>query len=206
MRTAALCLALATPLVSMAQAASLAAIPGLQQVRVWEVTSTWTEASFAAGDARLTQRLGGSSLTAASRDFGFFAGDENYDLFYSDANGSPNPSGGYLTIEANCGVPYNCHNIDAVALKISGVDHYATAVTHFTFGNAPNTPGSQLNILGPVDGSFTGLGDTIGLPADARLSVTVGFDSVPAAVPEPQTWALMALGMAGLGLRARRRR
>jgi MYXO-CTERM domain-containing protein len=162
------------------------------------------EADFTAGDARLTERLAGSSLTAASRDFGFFAGDENYDLFYSDANGTLNPSGGYLTIEANCGVPYNCHNIDAVALQISGESFYATAVTHVTYSGSVSFPGTEGNILGAPNGNWTALGDTIGLPADARLSITVSFDTAP--VPEPQTWATLALGLAAIGQRLRRRR
>ncbi len=203
MRNALITTALLTAAAS-SHAVSLAAIPGLQQVRVWEATASVLEADFAAGDSRLTQRLAGNTLTAATRDFGFFAGDENYDLFYSDAGGTPNASGAYLTIEANCGVPFNCHNIDAVALQIAGVSYYATAVTHVTFGGSNNSPGSQFNILGAPNNSWTGLGDTIGQPADARLSITVSFDTAP--VPEPQTWALMALGLGAIGLRSQRRR
>jgi hypothetical protein len=197
-------LATLTVLAAPAQALTLASLPGLQQVRVWEATASLVEADFSAGDARLAQRLAGSSLTAASRDFGFFAGDENYDLFYSDANGTLNANGGYLTIEANCGVPFNCHNIDAVALQISGVSHYATAVTHVTYSGTVNFPGTEGNILGAPNNTWTALGDTIGLPADSRLSITVSFDTAP--VPEPQIWGLMALGLAAIGLCLQRRR
>ena len=47
-----------------------------------------------------------------------------------------------------------------------------------------------------------------GLPASARMSVTVGFASVPTGgVPEPASWALMiaGFGMVGGALRSRRR-
>jgi hypothetical protein len=190
-------------LTASAQAIPLATIPGLQQVRVWEATASVLEADFTVGDARLVERLAGSSLTQATRDFGFYSGNENYDLFYSDVNGALNPNGGYLTIEANCDVPYNCHNIDAVALKVNGISYYATAVTHVVFLGTVSYPFSANSILGAPDGNWTALGDTIGQPADARLAITVSFDTVP--VPEPQTWGLMALGLGAIGLRLQRR-
>jgi hypothetical protein len=185
-------------------AVSLAAIPGLEQVRVWEATASVLEANFAAGDLRLVQRIAGAALTPATRDFGFYVPDENYDLFYSNAAGVLDPNGGYLTIEANCGVPFNCHNIDAVALKIAGVSYYATAVTHVTYSGSVGFPGTEGNILGAPNNNWTALGDTIGLPADARLSITVSFDTAP--VPEAQTWAMMALGLAAMALGLQRRR
>jgi hypothetical protein len=204
MRTVPASIVLSLACVASAQAASLATIPSLQQVRVWEATSSIVEVDFAAGDSRLTHRLGGSSLTAATRDFGFYPGDENYDLFFSDANGVLNSNGGYLTIEANCGVRYNCHNIEAVALKVSGVSYYATAVTHVTYLGSVGYPGTEGNILGAPNNTWTALGDTVGQPADARLSITVSFGTAP--VPEPQTWGLMAMGLAAIGLSLQRRR
>jgi hypothetical protein len=204
MRTIPTAFALSLACITSAQAVPLASIPGLEQVRIWEATASVLEADFAAGDARLVQRIAGATLTPATRDFGFHPTVENYDVFYSDANGVLAANGGFLTIEANCALVANCHNIDAVALKISGLSYYATAVTHVTYLGTVNFPGTEGNIIGAPDSHITALGDTVGLPADARLSITVSFDTAP--VPEPHTYALMALGLAAVGLRLQRRR
>ncbi|HEY9192599.1 MAG TPA: PEP-CTERM sorting domain-containing protein [Methyloversatilis sp.] len=185
-------------LANPASAGSIQSLAGLEKIRVYEITSSTQFADFALSDTRLTTRLAGSALTAASRDFGFFAGDENYDLFFSNADGTLNANGSYLTIEGNCGVPYNCFNINAVALvKTGGVLEFADTLSGAVYGRPGSyTPGSA---LAAVDGSlntFTRMGDTIGMGADARMRITVGFASTPP-VPEPESWALM---LAGLGL------
>ena len=48
---------------------------------------------------------------------------------------------------------------------------------------------------------------TIGLPASARMSVTVGFASIPTGgVSEPASWALMIAGFSMVGTALRRRK
>lgn len=183
----------ASVLANPASAGAIQSLGGLEKIRVYEATYSTLYAEFALSDARLTTRLAGSALTGASRDFGFFPGDENYDLFFSNADGTLNANGSYLTIEGNCGVPYNCFNINGVALvKTGGVLEFANTLAGAVYGRPGSAPSA-------VDGSlntFTGMGDTIGMGADARMRITVGFASTPP-VPEPESWALM---LAGLGL------
>jgi hypothetical protein len=186
--------------------AQITAVPGIQAVRVYESTNAIPDPAFtfAIGDTRLLQRLAGSALNGSSRDFGNFPGDENYDLFLSDANGTLDPAGRYVTIEGNCFVPYNCFNINEVALVVNGSEVFATELARAVYGRGGSfTAGSALRAVDGAMSTYTQLGDTIGLPADARMSITVGFAAVP--VPEPATGLMLAAGLAAMGLRRLRR-
>jgi PEP-CTERM motif len=180
-------------------------ITGYEGVRVWEATYTTLTATLAAGDTRLTSVLAGSALSGTQRDFGFFPGDENYDIYISDANGVLDAQGSYLTIDGNCFVPYNCFNINEVALVVNGSEQFASSVVRAVYGRSGSfTAGSAANAADGNLSTITALGDTIGLGSDARMSITLAFDNVPA-IPEPGTWALMAGGLLLIGQRLKRR-
>jgi hypothetical protein len=186
--------------------AQITAVPGIQSVRVWESTNAIPDApfTFAIDDARLLQRLAGGALSGSSRDFGNYPGDENYDIFLSDANGALDPAGRYVTIEGNCFVPYNCFNLNEVALIVNGSPVFATELARAVYGRGGSfTAGSANRVIDGAMITYTQMGDTIGLGADARMSVTVGFAAVP--VPEPASALLLALGVAALSLRRLRR-
>lgn len=91
-----------------------------------------------------------------------------------------------------------------MALVVNGSEQFATSVLRAVYGRPGSfTAGSHVKAADGVLSTFTQLGDTIGLGADARMSITLEFAGVP--VPEPQTWALMALGLGLVGAAARRR-
>jgi PEP-CTERM motif len=186
--------------------AGITDMPGFQGVRVWEATYYLQAADFNADDPRLVNTLPGAALSFAGRDFGFFAGNENYDLYFSNADGSLNAHGSYLTIDGNCDVPYGCFNISEVALKVNGAYQTATGVVRAVYGRPGSfAPGSAAYV---ADGSLyttSNLGDTMGDYPNGRMSVTVSFDGVPA-VPEPSTWALFGAGLLAVGRLARQRR
>lgn len=130
---------LAAVFLSSPASAGIQDIAGYEGVRVYEVTFVLAHsADFAAGDARLTSKLDGAALSRADRDFGFFSGNENYDLYFSEASGSLDPHGSYLTIDGNCDVPFQCFNITEVAILVNGARQFATGVVRAVYGQ----PGS----------------------------------------------------------------
>jgi hypothetical protein len=204
-------LAAASMLASSSAQAAISLTPNLTSVNVYEATYTINDGnkSFAANSPLLTQRLGGTALTAVTRDFGVFPGTENYDIFFSDASGNLDASGNYITIDGNCTVAYNCFNINGVSLTINGSNYFADTLLRAVYGRAGSfTPGSAAYAVDGSLATYTGLGDTIGLPADSVMSITVGFSqlSFPGAVPEPASWAMMILGFSLMGVAMRRTR
>jgi hypothetical protein len=190
--------------------AGLSSISGLTSVNAYEGTYVVPPpaTSFAPGDLVLTAKL--DPLTQANRDLGHYLGEENYDIFYSDAFGNLDANGFFLTIEGNCDVAANCFNISAVTLTVNGTEVFADQLLRAVYGRPGSaiTPGSAANAVDGNLSTFTEFGDTIGLGSSARMAITVGFSGYPAAVPEPASWALMIGGfaLAGGALRFRRYR
>lgn len=199
--------ALASGTASAAQpVAGIQAIAGYEGIRVYEATYSLAHAAdFAAGDSRLVEVLSGANLSRAGRDFGFFDGNENYDVYFSDADGTLNTQGSYLTIDGNCDVPYQCFNITEVAVRVNGADQLATGVVRTVFGRAGSfVAGTDVRAADGNFTTYTQLGDTMNDYPNGRMSITLSFANVPA-VPEPSTYAMMVGGLGLLGVAARRR-
>lgn len=186
--------------------AGIQAIAGYEGIRVYEATYTLAHAAdFAAGDSRLVEVLSGANLSTAGRDFGFFDGNENYDVYFSNADGTLNAQGSYLTIDGNCDVQSQCFNITEVAVRVNGADQLATSVVRTVFGRAGSfVAGSDVLAADGNFATFTRLGDTTNDYPNGRMSITLSFANVPA-VPEPGTWAMLLGGLGLLGVAARRR-
>ena len=113
---------------------------------------------------------------------------EKYDVFFSDANGNLDSNGCYITIEAvypDATNIYGALNIGWVRLEF-GINNffYAKAVTHVV-GNGGNYYSSNNGFILGTETTPLGntiMGNTQGMPASFRLSITVEFN-LPNSIP-----------------------
>lgn len=163
--------------------------------------------TFGATSTEMTTRRAGL-LDGTNRDFQTVAG-EFYDVFYSNADGTVNPFGEFVSVEAIYTDPFNFgggggHNVSAVRLNFSvGGPEFADSVSSFLSFGLGSFPGTADNAVDGDIGNFTFLGQT---SDETRLRVTVGFaSSVSQSVPEPGTLAILGIGLAGICIARRRR-
>lgn len=188
-------------LVGPAEAVPIRTLAGLSTISVFERTGTTHEIGFTPDSAAVTTRLSGD-LAPGNRDFQGVA-SEHYDLFYSDADGSFNPDGAFLSIEAAfLSSVGGGGNISGAALNFGPGAEFATVVSSFVGGNAFN-PATLDRAVDGLLNTFATLGGTD--TPDQRMRITLGFaSSAPASqnsqnhqdLPAPE--GLLALAAAGL--------
>jgi hypothetical protein len=197
---------LAAALANESAQAAIITTPGLTTVRVWEVTGGPSQYNFPSAGAAMTTQLGVGTLSAGTNDFSGLA-NENYDVFYSDANGAFNVNGNYVTVEAiypnsNGGGGLNLAAVDLVI----GSGTLRADVLSSWVGLGPNfVPGSVLNSVDadtPVPTTITTMGSTV-VPPAAHLRVTVTWSKL--GIPEPSSCMLAVCGLVGVIGTARRR-
>jgi hypothetical protein len=198
---------LSVALAGGAWAAPLRTLPDLQSVRVWEITFGTVATDFTPNGAPITMRLP-DPLSAASNDFSFVA-QEYYDAFYSDADGTPNPDGAYVTIEGvwRSAGGSGGMNINEVALVFGGMNPatvFADFVASFEYGTGQVTVGSEALAVDHNLGTFPRFGNTSTTDLADRFRLTVGWDAY--SVPEPTSALLLGVGLLGLAGVGRRRR
>jgi MYXO-CTERM domain-containing protein len=191
------CACLAAVAIGSSAFAGIADLPNLQSISVFERTggSAPVPATFPAASPQLNTRL--ANLSGSSLDFQG-AGSEWYDVFYSDADGTPNASGDWLTIECVfVSTAGGGCNIAEVRLNFAGgTTEFANVVTNVRSGGSGAFPSTAVLA---VDGDLQ-THTTLGTGTNTnRLGITVSF----ASVPTPGAAGLA--GLAGLALLRRRR-
>ena len=158
--------------------AAIITTPGLTGVRFWEKTGLIPVAfTFAKNSAEMTNQIGVGSLGPTNDDFNQLP-SENYDVFYSDANGAFNLNGNHVTVEAvfPAALPSGGGlNLAAVDLVFGSSTLRADILSSFVGLGNNYIPGSELLAVDadtPVPFTATTMGSTITPPAQ-HLRVTV---------------------------------
>jgi hypothetical protein len=149
---------------------------GLQSLSFLEGTGAVQTVTFPSGSAQLTTRLTGN-LGPANRDFEGVPGEEFYDVFYSDWDGTPNPNGAFITVEATFErqLPFGGGlNIAKVLLNTSSGSLAADSVMSFVGLGDNFLPLSVVNAIDGSNSTDTTMGNTSG-QGGKRLRITLGF-------------------------------
>jgi hypothetical protein len=173
-------------------------LPNLLQVIFLETTNGTLPTRYAPGAPELTTRRS-DPLTSGNNDFSFFD-EEYYDVFYSNADGAPNPTGAFITVEGVWRLqnePFGGMNINEVELLYqNGSFDFADFITSFVLGSFCNPgdpdapeqclPGSEARAVDNMTGTFPRFGHTSNMNLNERFRLTVGFNGIsPAPPPEP---------------------
>ncbi len=157
----------------------LATLPNLTSVVAREVTGPITNRTFAANDPRLFTRLG--SGLSSTNDFGGVPGAENYDIYYSDSNGSIDANGTCITIECRFlgtsgGGGCNIAHLELVFSN--GFRISSDALTNFYGAGVNYIAGSELNAVDCNPNTFTTMGNNSATPNTMFLSLTFDFSNL----------------------------
>lgn len=180
-------------------AAPIRTLPGLTGIRFYELTSGITTFDFGPNSSQMTTQRP-LDFAANNNDFvGLPA--EFYDVFYSNSDGTFNLDGEYITVAGQYTGNGAGLNIGEVELLFGGASQFSSGVVSFVPG------------LGYIAGTENNIGDNnvntgtqMGRENDGdAMRITIAFDQPSSAVPEPGTWGAMAMGLAVVVARARRR-
>jgi hypothetical protein len=185
--------------------AGIITTPGLTAIAFWEFSGPAVPKFVSSVGPKITTQLG--ALNGVSNDF-VGVPNEYYDVFYSNANGTFNVNGNYVTVEARYESPTGGGglNIGAVDLVIGSTAVRADVLTSWVGLGSNYIAGSEVLSVDPADvtpvpTTFTTMGNTAGV--NGRMRVTVTWSKL---VPEPTSCVLMACGLVGLCCGTRRRK
>jgi hypothetical protein len=195
-------LALALTGVAVGQAAIINT-PGLTGVRFWEGTGPIVPFTFVQNGPEMSNQIG-ALLGPGNEDFSQIP-NENYDVFYSDANGNFNLNGNHVTVECVYPVPNGGGGLNLAAVDlVFGSGTLRADVLSSWVGLGPNYAPASVVLAVDADTAvpttLTTMGSTM-IPPLQHLRVTVTWSHLQ--VPEPGTGLLALSSLASLLLRRR---
>lgn len=190
-----------TALPGTGRAVPVRSIPNLASITFWEATGpSPTSSTFGIASAELTTRLA-DPLSSSNQDITGVPGLEFYDVFYSDADGTFNLDGEFLTIEGVYPLPLPAGgglNLAEIGLNFSGgpPTEFGNFVASFVALGNNAIPGDVGNAIDGDLQTWTTMGNT--QDTSERLRVTLGFLS--SSGPSPPTCASSPASGCRLGL------
>ncbi len=183
-----------------AQAVPIRSLPNLQGLSIFEASGVITFFNMTPNGSVVTTRRN-DRLSFSNSDFQSNA-SEFYDFFYSDADGTFNIDGAFLSITAIFDNPTDSGlNISRARLNFTdNSTEFASVVSSFVALGSFPFPSTVDRALGDTPGTTTFLGDTFGQPDNVRLRLTLGFESTAVqVVPVPAALPLFGSALAVLG-------
>ena len=175
------------------QAAPVKSMPGLVSITFVEQTGSQSSFTYGVNSPELNMRLA-DPLSGTNQDFNGVS-DENYDVFYSDSNGTFNVNGEYVSVEAVFPRTQSGGGLNIAAIRynftLGSVD--ANNLASYLQLGSNAIVGSELKAVDGNISTATTMGNTAGYPTDARrLRLTVNL------IPEPASFWLVILGLGSL--------
>lgn len=162
----------------------LISFPDLTSITFYEQSGAIAPHTFGVNDVALTTQLPGQ-LNSGNRDFEGVADREFYDVFYSDADGTFNTNGGFVSVE--CRYDFSSGggalNINEVEFNFgSGYSMYGCYVTSYESNGSTYVPGSaewaaDCNLV-----TLSYMGNTEN--TTIRLRLTIGILDAPSTIVE----------------------
>ncbi len=153
-------------------------IPNLVSITFYEKTGALSAFQLSLNSDALNNRISGV-LNTGNNDFQGWVGNEFYDVFISDYDGTPNPNGAFISIESEFNNTNGGGglNISKVELNYSdGTNDYCKILaSYFAHGNNYNI-GSENNVVDGNVNTHCTMGNTNGI--NERLRITIGVDYI----------------------------
>ena len=153
----------------------LMTLPGLTSITFHEQSGAIVPHTYSVNDIALTTHVPGQ-LNGTNRDFEGVANREFYDVYYSDADGSFNIDGGFVSIECRYDFTNGggAHNINEVEFHFgSGNSIYGRYVASYVSNGSTYIPGSEewaadCNLV-----TLSYMGNTVNTSIKLRLTIGI---------------------------------
>lgn len=160
-----------------ANSQGIQSIKGLKSITIYEATNGVFSHTFDKNSSALNYRIPGQ-LSPTVNDFQGWVSQEFYDVFYSDADGSFNKNGKFISIEAIFNIAYTGGGLNISGVLLNFEDGRSIFLDHlegFVKNSERYVPESEKRAVDGNIGTYTSMGNT--KKFEGRLRITLGLKS-----------------------------